>query len=304
MYRPTRSVRCFGSVPQCMRRWLLKYRYYGESVTTLLTAFDPPLRVVGMFTVKRPPGPTTIRERTSGLTFMVRGAGDIWSVKEAVPDRFYERYGFRFGSGWTVLDIGAGLGEFAMLAARADPANRVYAFEPFAGSFALLEENARQNSLANVVAVCEAVGSATGTLVLDPGRGEPSHVQSRHVSTAVEVPQRVVPSVSLEDLVIRFALESLDLVKLDCEGMEYDILLNSPHWVLERIARIVLEYHDAFTPHTHHDLVRFLERAGYVVEIFPNQVHADLGYLRAARRHGPGATKGQSTPLHVDGRSL
>lgn len=297
MYRPARSVRRFGSVPQRLRRRLLKYRYYGASVATLLTAFDPPLRVVGMFTVNRQPGLATIRERTSGLTFMVRGAGDIWSVKEAVPDRFYERYGFEFESGWTVLDIGAGLGEFAMLAARADPTNRVYAFEPFAGSFALLKENARQNSLANVVAVCEAVGSATGTLVLDPGDGEPSHIQSRYASTVAEAPERVVPSVSLGDLVTRFGIDSLDLVKLDCEGMEYDILLNSPHWALERIARIVLEYHDDFTPHTHHDLVRFLECAGYVVETFPNPVHADLGYLRAARRHGVGATAGQPPPL-------
>ncbi len=297
MYRPTRSVRHFGSVPQRLRRWFLKYRYYGASVATLLTAFDPPLRVVGMFTGKHSTGPATIRERTSGLTFTVRGAGDIWSVKEAVPDRFYERFGFNLESSWTVLDIGAGLGEFAMLAARADPANRVYAFEPFAGSFALLEENARQNGLTNVVAVCEAVGSVTGALVLEPGRGEPSHVQSRYASAAMETPERVVPSVSLEDLVTRFGLDSLDLVKLDCEGMEYDILLNSPHWVLKRIARIVLEYHDDFTSHTHHDLVRFLERAGYVVETFPNQVHADLGYLRAARRCDAGATTGQPTPL-------
>ena len=34
---------------------------------------------------------------------------------------------------------------------------------------------------------------------------------------------------------------------------------------------------------SHADLEKFLTEKGYRVEVFPNVVHAEIGYLRAAR---------------------
>ncbi len=286
MYHPIRPVPQSGNIVSRIRRRLTKYGYYGLSVVTLLTGFEPTLRVIGLFIGRSKPGSTRIRARKTGLMFTVRGAADVWSVKEAVLDRFYQRYGFDFEPAWTVLDIGAGLGEFTLLAARADQRNRVYAFEPHAGSFALLQENVTRNGLVNIVAVNDALSSRTGPLMLDVSNSEPVHQQSRRDEGSGGPQRHVVKSVSLGDLLNTYELDVVDLVKLDCEGAEYDILLNAPAWVLDRIHRIVLEYHDEFTPHVHGDLVRFLEHAGFSVETFPNPVHPDLGYLRAARPGG------------------
>ena len=41
----------------------------------------------------------------------------------------------------------------------------------------------------------------------------------------------------------RNALERVDLLKMDCEGAEYEILYGTPDRYLERIREIRMEYH-------------------------------------------------------------
>jgi hypothetical protein len=78
-------------------------------------------------------------------------------------------------------------------------------------------------------------------------------------------------------------IRQVDLVKLDCEGAEYEILFNLPPVYFPRIRRIVLEYHDNVTAYTHLDLAAFLKEQGYRVKVTPNVVHNYLGYLSAER---------------------
>src|SRR5262245_37776397 len=54
-------------------------------------------------------------------------------------------------AGATVIDIGANIGMFALFAAVAMRAARVYAFEPFTDSLALLRRNAERNHLDAIV---------------------------------------------------------------------------------------------------------------------------------------------------------
>jgi hypothetical protein len=42
---------------------------------------------------------------------------DILGIKEAFADCFYTRFGYAVEPGWTVVDIGAAIGEFTVLAA-------------------------------------------------------------------------------------------------------------------------------------------------------------------------------------------
>src|SRR5512133_3299511 len=112
-----------------------KYFYYLTSIFELLTGIANWPLVVRTFLDLDGTKRKKIRLRRADLTFTVRGKMDIWSVKEAFIDRFYEKYGCAVGEGWTVVDIGAGIGEFTLFAAAAHPGNRVLAFEPFAESF-------------------------------------------------------------------------------------------------------------------------------------------------------------------------
>jgi FkbM family methyltransferase len=263
-------------------RWLRKYGYYLFSIWELLTGIENPWLILKIFAGRAGTVVKTIRLRRTKLSFNVRGAMDVWSIKETFIDRFYERYGFTLQPGWTVLDVGAALGEFSLFAAHTVPGCHIFAFEPFPESVALLQENLRLNGTLGVQIFPEAIAAQSGILGLDLTSGEPLQFQSRleasdghkHIS---------VNAASFSGLFERLCVADFDLVKMDCEGAEYDILFNTPTASLQHIQRLVMEYHDHVTPYTHNDLVRFLGEQGFMVETFRNPVHAYLGYLRASR---------------------
>ena len=185
-----------------------------------------------------------------------------------------------------MIDIGAGTGEYTLYAATAitRPGGRVFAFEPFPESFALLRENLQLNNINNVCTLPEAIGAEAGELVLDLASGEPLQFQSRREKVAGEETSLRVKSLSLAGALEKTELESCDLLKLDCEGAEYAILFAASQSVLEHIRHIVMEYHDNVTQFRHEDLVQFLNGRGFQVDTFPNPVHSYLGYLRAVRK--------------------
>jgi FkbM family methyltransferase len=265
-------------------RLLRKYSYYLWSVFELLWGIENPIQIVKIFLNLIQPGLRTIRLRRQNLQFRVRGAMDVWSVKETFLDRFYEKYGFAIQPGWNIIDVGAGIGEYTLYAALAQPGIHLFSFEPYTESFVLMQENLAINAVTNVQVFNEAIGAATGELILDLAGGEPLQFQSHPDKTARIGNGVTVNSLSLADALAKLNLESCDLLKLDCEGAEYPILFSAPQTVLDRIQRIVMEYHDNLTHYTHADLAAFLQARGFEVETFPNPVHSHLGYLRAQRK--------------------
>lgn len=260
-----------------------KYRYYLLSIVSLLRHFRPLTRVVRLFTGFGASGTQLVTLRRWGLSFEVRSAMDVWSVKETFIDRFYEVHGCPVGAGWTIVDIGGGIGDFSIFAARRDPSNQVYAFEPFPGSFALLQGNLSRNRITNVRAFQEAVWSNRGSLALDTSAGEPVQFISREPEGQEVDGKVIVPCASLAEIFERLGVQRCDLLKIDAEGAEHPILFSAPEATLAKIQRIVMEYHDAITPHTHADLVEFLQGHGYRVTTVQNVVHPELGYLYAER---------------------
>jgi hypothetical protein len=72
------------------------------------------------------------------------------------------------------------------------------------------------------------------------------------------------------------------LLKLDCEGAEYDILLNASGPLLSKIRQIAVEYHVGLTPHQPEELAERLERDGFETDLQP-LVDEEGGYLYASR---------------------
>jgi FkbM family methyltransferase len=260
-----------------------KTAYYISSIYNLLTGIKNWPLVVRIFLKIAPPGPYLIELRKSGLRLKARGVMDVWSIKETFLDRFYERFGAAVEDGWTVVDIGGGIGDYTLFAALANPHGKVYAFEPFPQSFAFLQENVTANRATNIQAFQEAIWSQAGAVKIDSTTGEPGQFISRTTDVIVEQATQV-PSISLAQAFERQGIAQCDLMKIDCEGAEYPILFNTPDEVLQRVRRIVMEYHDSVTKYTHRDMQSYLESKGYAVRVVHSYVHADLGYLYAWRK--------------------
>lgn len=259
-------------------------RYYVCSIFTMIRHFKNWPSIVPLFLNRSPTGELTLKMRYPPLRFFVRSAMDIWAIKETFLDQFYTRYGVPVQNGWVVMDIGAGIGDYSIHAAYKKPNVVVYAYEPFPESFKLLQRNLALNGIENVVAFRTAVWGRAGTLALDFTAGEPLQISSREQLDVGEAGDGLrVDAITLAAAIVENQIDTVNMLKMDCEGGEYEILLTASAETLTRIDRIIMEYHDVDQDHTHTELVGFLERQGYRVMCYPNMVHKDIGYLFATR---------------------
>jgi FkbM family methyltransferase len=125
--------------------------------------------------------------------------------------------------GMTVVDAGAHIGYFSLLAARhVRPGGKVYSFEPHPLVFALLKRNLVANHCEDIVqpinkAVWNTVGSAT--FYLDNTHSAASSLYPRPDADAPKVTIDI-ETISLDEFFRRRAWPAVDLVKLDVEGAE------------------------------------------------------------------------------------
>jgi FkbM family methyltransferase len=265
--RPVRHARARATI-------ITRIRYYVSSVWTLARGVRNwpalPLLLIGQ--------PVTLRLR-DGSQFHARSLLEMWIVKETCLDDTYACSG-RVPPDAVVMDIGAGAGDFAVWSATHLRARVVHAFEPHEASFALLQAHLALNVLTCVVPHRVAIGPRTGSVRLVVA-AEPS--QSRSVPSGAREGEPCA-AWSLADAFDRCGVEQCDLLKLDCEGAEFSILLDADPDVLARVRQIRLEYHDGIGPRTHRDLMRALDLAGFYVSDRPSPVHGHLGILIADRR--------------------
>ena len=180
----------------------------------------------------------------------------------------------------TVVDIGAHVGSFAVYAAQSCPGARVYCYEPEQQNFELLKQNIGINGLAGRVSAFQcAVASHNGCRELAVGE---SLLNSFHI-VPTGADHQSVNCTTLRDIFESHALEAIDLLKINCEGAEYEILESCSDGEFERIANIRLEYHDLDALKRNGEaLSRFLEARGYRIDRFTRYRNSS-GFIWAAR---------------------
>lgn len=186
---------------------------------------------------------------------------DVAVLKDVFFHRVYTPPGFAIPENAIVLDIGAHIGAFAASAARAARGVTVFAFEPAPENFALLSSNVARNGLSNVRLFPCAVSGVAGPRQLHLSDSPAGH--SLHF-VGPRGEQLSVPSVTLADILDRHALEAVDLLKMDCEGAEYEIVEAAPE-ALRRVRKIAMEAHVLDRSRTPERIATLLEAQGFVV---------------------------------------
>lgn len=256
---------------------LARWRYYIGSIPPMLRASRRPVRLAAAMGGLGRGG--FVWELRSGESFRVRSPLDAWIVKETWVDRAYDAAGTPVEDGWTVLDVGAGIGDFTVQAAKASPSGRVFAFEPAEDAFALLEENLARNGVRNAVAHREAIGAPGEVAALETT----TSVRSRTVPVDSAGAREAVPTSSLDEVFARLGLATCDLLKMDVEGAEERILLGTSAETLLRVRRLVLEVHEEEGTARGSLLARRLEELGFGTTRTPNPAWPRLSLLYARR---------------------
>lgn len=157
----------------------------------------------------------------------------------------------------TVVDIGCSYGDsliyFSWLGAK-----EVYGFEPQPNLYALAEKNIAANKVNSVHLIRAGVGGKHGLLFKDSTYYKTDVFETNKDFKYVDKNEDI-PLVTLEDIVRDYKIENA-LMKMDCEGYEYDILLKASNEVLLHFDYIVLEYHYGYK-----ELEKRLQEAGFKV---------------------------------------
>ncbi|MEX2217481.1 MAG: FkbM family methyltransferase [Phycisphaerales bacterium] len=126
--------------------------------------------------------------------------------------------------GGVFFDVGANVGFFSLIAARAaGPAGRIIAFEPVPANADAIRRNARINRFDSISVVQAAVASAPGEmdLVLSEHPGGAALALAPPPDASGRIRARVV---SIDDLVGRGQAPPPTLIKVDVEGVEVEAL--------------------------------------------------------------------------------
>jgi FkbM family methyltransferase len=176
----------------------------------------------------------------------------------------------------SILDMGANVGMATIWFALKAPSARIIAVEPDPTARGSLKANVAANSLGDRVDVVGvAVGAAAGTAHLQSDGGSVfSMLGSEGDGPEVKV-------VSLSELLESCNLDHVDVLKIDCEGMEYDVFAHADADVLDRIGTVVGEYH-AFGGHKGSELKALLAPGGFHLWLSAPD-HNGCGLFRATR---------------------
>jgi FkbM family methyltransferase len=210
----------------------------------LWAAADNPAPLV-LDSLRLQPRPYTARLK-NGLSFSLQPrCGDWFTLLECAVRMDYFRHGIAVHEGDTVVDVGANFGAFSITASRrVGESGRVFSYEPDPLVFERLQQNIRLNRCRNVTAFNEAVGADDGKVDLFIDR------KSAFSTTYAEVDGRRYggadrTAVAMRSIasVIGLAGPSVALLKIDCEGAEYDILERLTPEAAARVGQVAVELH-------------------------------------------------------------
>lgn len=195
---------------------------------------------------------------------------------------FTDEYHFLPCEGRTVVDIGANIGDSAIYFI-CRGAKRVYAFEPYPTTFRIAKENISENGFSDKVFLERiAIGSCRMTINLPRDEVEGTTSQTRNVDSGIGTKQ-----LTLQDLVELFPVQDA-VLKMDCEGAEYDIVDGASRSSLREFSHILIEYHYGCR-----ELAGILKRAGFEVRTsrprllshrLSGKPNMYLGHLEAVRQ--------------------
>lgn len=141
--------------------------------------------------------------------------------------------------GMTFVDVGANIGYYTAMAASKVGAGRVIAYEPNPYSFDRLTEWIQMNRIANVEAVCVALGATGGSLVTHFYEGD-NHTASLVPEAPEGASKTVVDVRSLDAEAERLSLQQIDVMKIDVDGYEWQVFSGCERLFREKKIRAIL----------------------------------------------------------------
>ena len=174
-----------------------------------------------------------------------------------------------------IIDAGANVGDYSILANQIMPACKIYAFEPVEATFQYLLSNIKD--LQNVVPIKKGLFKENCELAINLfASNEHSSIYDIEGLPIGSDQQQKIELVRGDDFIKDNQIDSIDFLKLDVEGAEYDALLGFKNTIKHGAIKAVqfeYGYINISTKKLLVDYYNFFEANGYIVgKIFPKLV--------------------------------
>ncbi len=183
-------------------------------------------------------------------------------IKEIWEDKEYEKFDTKINPGDIVLDLGANVGVFTAYALN-QGAHHIYAFECETKYFDCLRLNTINFSqVTNIEGIISE--RYDDVWELDPFRGKDNYNFSR--------------------IFKKFNLGKIDFCKIDIEGGEYPLLLDSNIDDIKKINKFSIEVHNINVDHKKvYNIIEMFSKNGYFVN-FSQNIQYELGMIYAKKK--------------------
>ncbi len=187
----------------------------------------------------------------NNIKFLVNNLSELYVILENFVENQYD---WLDAKDKKVVDIGANIGDTSVYFSKVKKAKEVIAFEPYPYSYNTAKKNIILNKLKNVVILNQAVGNKKTNI-----RIKKSFVNTAGSDLKSFDRGKKVKIVTLKDIVKKYKIEN-GILKMDCEGCEYSIILNADKETLRSFDQIMIECHYGYK-----NIEKRLKYAGFKV---------------------------------------
>lgn len=175
---------------------------------------------------------------------------ELWCLDEIVINNDYLLDNFINNINKNFIDIGANCGVATIILAKQNPLSTIYSFEPDPRVYEVLKSNVTANELNNVKLFNFAVSKKNNILELfyhpHYSGGNTTYSDSKSFNNYFNLNAESIniKTISLDEIISNNSIDSIELLKIDCEGAEYDIIYDSQEFKNNKIKNIVGEFHN------------------------------------------------------------
>lgn len=165
-----------------------------------------------------------------------------------------------------IFDIGANIGTYSTWLAKMYPQGKIYCFEPQRLVFQILCGNLALNNIDNVYAYNYGLADSDNLIeISEPDYNKPDNfgsyslIDNKMSSTQNKCKVNIY---KLDNFVSKYNIPYIDFLKIDCEGMDFAVLLGSVETIRKFKPIILIEYKTDWSDDKD-KIINFLQQYNY-----------------------------------------
>jgi FkbM family methyltransferase len=193
-----------------------------------------------------------MRKNTTDIQAFV----NVWILEE------YKKETLGINEDDVIIDVGGHIGLFTLYVSQFCKNVIIYAFEPFKNNFDLFKDNIQMNNLKNIKISNNAVAGKKEKIRIYKNQCD----DAAHSIYGEGENFSEIDAVTISDIINNQNISKCNLLKLDCEGAEYEIFKAIKKEDFSKIEKICLEYHLAdSSPNLLKELKEILHNVKYKI---------------------------------------